>query len=334
MKKKKRVLFAKILLRILLTLLLLVLLAAAIVFLLPLAESVSRAEVPGSADWMADLDDDLVLSEINLPGTHNSGTQYASLPFFSKCQSLSVREQLDAGFRYLDIRLGGDGDTGLILKHGFTDCKITPFGRTPLSLSDVLEDCYAFLLAHPTETVLFCVKHEHGDLSVDDMQTMLREETDADRPLWLLTDTMPTLGECRGKVVLLRRWEDDADFGPEAGIPFGWADQGGHETTDEDTEANVPGDYLLWIQDRYEYGIRDKWNAFLRGLAIGASEEEAALHFLSTKGEAAYGHPFHFALHLNRRLLKTDLPQGPFGWIIVDFGSARLAEHVWQTNFD
>ena len=59
-----------------------------------------------SADWMADLDDGLRLNEIVLPGTHDSATQYVQLAFFSKCQALSIGEQLEAGYRYLDIRLG------------------------------------------------------------------------------------------------------------------------------------------------------------------------------------------------------------------------------------
>ena len=37
----------------------------------------------------------------------------------------------------------------------------------------------------------------------------------------------------------------------------------------------------------------------------------------------------------NRRLLDYALPAGePLGWIIVDFGSAKLAEHIWRHNFD
>ncbi|MBO6053571.1 MAG: hypothetical protein J6Q17_07525 [Clostridia bacterium] len=98
-------------------------------------------------------------------------------------------------------------------------------------------------------------------------------------------------------------------------------------------EANFPGELLLWVQDRYEYGVREKWEVFTEGLETGTGEDEAALHFLSTKGKLAYGHPRYFSDRLNRKLMKTDLPDGPIGWIIVDFGYPLLAEHIYEQNF-
>ena len=331
-------------LRILLILLLaaagIVLLLAGALLILPLTEGVDRTEVPGSADWMASVDDGEALGSIVIPGTHNSGAEFTQLAFFSKCQSMSVLEQLEAGYRYLDIRLSGDpGDTSLKLTHGFTNCKPAALSNKALLLEDVLGDCYLFLAAHPAETVLFCAKHEDGDLSIRALQTMLMGEIEKRRDSWLLSDSLPTLGEARGKIVLLRRWEDEAGLGPDAGIPFGWSDQGGVPSVVEDAEANFPGDLLLWVQDRYEYGVGDKWTAFRAGLETGVGEGEAAVHFLSTKGELAYGHPYSFAKRLNPMLEKLSfaeigLPENAsLGWIVVDFGSAALAEHIYAENF-
>ena len=328
---------ASVLLRVLLVTVIclvgLILIAAAAVFLLPLAETVDGTEAPGSADWMAGLGDELPLSAVTLPGSHNCGTKYAALPFFSKCQSLSVGEQLEAGYRYLDVRLDGD-DGALKLTHGFAECRPSAFSRRALSLADVLGDCYAFLRAHPTETVLFCAKQEHGDLPVADLQRMLRGEIGKNEDFWLLTGEMPLLGDARGKIVLLRRWEDEAGLGAESGIPFGWKDQGEVDAVPQDAEANFMPDFVLWVQDRYSYGVENKWEAFREGLTTGVGEDEAAVHFLSTKGTLAYGWPYHFARKLNKRLLAYDLPgDGPLGWIVVDFGSARLAEHIYKVNF-
>ncbi len=334
-KTKKRPLILRLLKGILLFLLIAVLLAAAAVFVLPLCEGVSRAPVEGSADWMAGLGDDLPLNLVTLPGTHNAGAANAQLAFFSKCQSMGIRAQLEAGYRYLDIRLGKDEESGeLILKHGFTNCKPSAFSNRALTLAEVTADCYAFLDEHPTEVVLFCVKHEHGEFPISEMQALLAAECAEESGKWLLSDKLPTVGEARGKIVLLRRYGDDAGLGADAGVPFAWSDQGGSENPTEDVDANVPGDLLLWVQDRYEYDTDDKWNAFLAGLSIGTEDGEAAVHFLSTKGSLAYGHPYWFAHTLNRRLLNYDLPAGrPLGWIIVDFGSAKLAEHIWRCNF-
>ena len=338
----KKVLTAvlRILLILLLTALGIVVLAAGALFLLPLTEGVDRTEVPGSADWMESLDDGRSLGAVVIPGTHNSGAEYAQLAFFSKCQSMSVLEQLEAGYRYLDIRLSGDpGDEELRLTHGFTNCKPSALSNRALMLGDVLDDCYAFLGEHPTETVLFCAKHEEGDISTAELQTLLAGEIEKRRDRWLLAESLPSLGEARGKIVLLRRWEDEAGLGSDSGIPFGWADQGGIPSAVEDVEANFTGDLLLWVQDRYEYGVGEKWTAFQTGLETGVGEDEAAVHFLSTKGTLAYGHPYYFAKRLNPMLEKLDLsgitlPEGAsLGWIVVDFGSAKLAEHIYAENF-
>ena len=57
------------------------------------------------------------------------------------------------------------------------------------------------------------------------------------------------------------------------------------------------------------------------------------LNFLSTKGTAAYGHPYTFAEKLNRRLLDNDLTETDGArWIVVDFGSGVLAEHIRVLN--
>jgi 1-phosphatidylinositol phosphodiesterase len=283
---------------------------------------------------MAALTEETPLGDIILPGTHDSATQYVQLAFFSKCQSLSIAQQLEAGFRYLDIRLGDvkKGADYPPLMHGFTNCKTGPLGGT-LTLDQVLADCYAFLAQHPTETVIFTVKHEHGDSTAADFQRTLQGFTAAREANWLLTDTLPTLGEARGKLVLLRRYEDEAGLGERSGVPFLWEDQKGHEDTTQNTEQVEQGSYSLWVQDRFEYGLEDKWTAFEKGMDEAdaqKAEGDIVLSFLSTKGTASYGHPWRYAKDLNARLLKTgDLT----GWVVLDFLDARLAYHLYSMNF-
>ena len=88
------------------------------------------------------------------------------------------------------------------------------------------------------------------------------------------------------------------------------------------------------MQDRFEYDSADKWNAFRAGMDNGAGVKDISLNFLSTKGSQSYGHPYRYARVLNTRLLGTALPAGSFhGWIVVDFGSAPLASHIYRANF-
>lgn len=325
--KRRRPPFWMVLLQILIWLIAILLLIAAAFYVIPLTEHADDAKTDGSESWMAGLSDDLYLSEITIPGTHDSATKYVQLAFFSKCQSKTIGEQLQSGYRYLDIRLGADGDR-LKLMHGFTNCKAgaLPWSET-LYLEDVLADCYAFLDANPSETILFAVKQEHGDESIAEFESLLKKYIDASPNRWFVSAQIPTLGESRGKLVLLRRWEGNL------GVPLLWEDQGGHDDVSLNTVSSEQGSYTLWVQDRFCYGTDDKWTAFENGIAgseTGANS--AAIQFLSTKGTLAYGHPYAFAKKLNPWLMKMILPADA-GWIVVDFASAPLAEHIYSTNF-
>ncbi len=326
-KTKGKRTFGRVLLHILLWLIVILLLLAAAFYVIPLTENADATAVAGSENWMVTLPDELTLSEINIPGTHDSATKYVQLAFFSKCQSKTIGGQLESGYRYLDIRLGAEGDR-LKLMHGFTNCKVgaLPWSQN-LYLEDVLSDCYAFLQANPTETILFAVKQEHGDETAAQFEALLQSYLDQNPDRWLLTDHMPTLGESRGKVVLLRRWEGNL------GIPLLWEDQGGSEDVSLNTVSAEQENYTLWVQDRFCYGAEDKWTAFTTGiLGSKADSENAAIQFLSTKGTWTYGHPYSFAKKLNPLLLTMSLPEHS-GWIVVDFASAALAEHIYSQNF-
>lgn len=337
MKKSKKRSARRTLGRLLGALLAALLVALGAFTVIPLTERGDRSAADGSADWMAALDDSKRLNELALPGSHDSATQYVQLAFFSKCQALSVGEQLEAGCRYLDIRLGLDGRSGSFqLMHGFTRCKPSALGFDALYLDDMLRECYAFLAAHPTETVVFAVKQEHGDESVEEFERALDAYLLEHPDYWLLTDTIPTLGEARGKLVLMRRYEDAASLGARAGIPLLWEDQKGCEDTALNTVSADQGSYVLWVQDRFEYDVADKWAAFCEGMvtargAIDASPKDGlAIHFLSTKGTGTYGHPWYYARLLDPQLVTLGKPDG---WIVMDFLSARLAEYVYLTNF-
>ena len=326
----------RILLRILAGLLILLLCLALALYIIPLTETEDQKTVEGSADWMGRLEGSLRLHEIVLPGTHDSATKSVQLAFFSKCQALTVGEQLEAGFRYLDIRLGSTDEGRLKLVHGFTSCKTgdLPWSSS-LYLEEVLDQCYAFLEAHPTETVVFAVKQEQDHETAAEFAALLEAELAKNPARWYTGNTIPTLDEVRGRLVLFRRYADGTlpEDAACAGIPMIWADQGGHGDTGLHAALTETGGLRLWVQDRYCYGTEDKWTAFLAGLREPEIRDgDLAIHFLSTKGTFAYGHPYSHARTLNRKLQDLSL-EALRGWIIVDFGNAPLAEHIYAANF-
>jgi len=330
--EKKRSGFRRFLTALFTVILVLILAFCTLMYIIPAFETVKIKTVDGSADWMSKLPDEKLLSETVIPGTHDSASKYADLAFFSKCQALTIKEQLEAGYRYLDIRLAVDGES-MKLMHGFTACRTGgfPFSNV-LKLDDVLADCYSFLDSHPTETVIFAVKQEHGDETVAEFQRILSTYIERDENRWFLTGTVPTVGEARGKLVLLRRYGDEAGLDAKSGVGFNWRDQGGRDDISLSIEQNACEGFTLFVQDRYKYDSAEKWNAFIEATrAAKTSPADISLNFLSTNGSPAYGHPYKYARELNSMLTSVN-PQLS-GWIPVDFADAKIAEFIYSQNF-
>ncbi len=309
--------------------------AAIVLTVIPLFEHADKTPVEDSDKWMIRLDNEKYISDVILPGTHDSASYHASLPFFSRCQDFDIAEQLEKGFRYLDIRL--DADSGeMKLVHGFASCRkgLMPWSGS-LMLDDVLEQCYAFLEKYPTEFIVFAVKQDHGEETVGGFQSLMKSYIDKNPKYWLLTDNIPTVGQARGKLVLMRRYSDAKDLKTEAGISFIWKDQDNRENTSLAEESTRNGHYNLIVLDRFKYDTDDKWNAFLMGneSAEGQSGRGSlVLNFLSTNGNTAYGHPYKYAKKLNKKLLLDNSPELS-GWVIVDFGTAKIARRIYNENF-
>lgn len=313
-------------------------------FGIPIAEDVYLAKTkvpatPESASWMSKIDGHLKLSEITIPGTHDSATTYVDLPVFANTQYQSIRGQLDSGYRYLDIRLGIEtsrktGEKRMKLMHGFTNCRTNFFPLSKkLYLDDVLQQCYSFLNDNPAETIIFAVKQEHGSETVTEFETLLNTYISANPDKWLLTDEIPLLMDARGKLVLCRRYGDDAGLGKNAGIPLKWMGQPLDIDKNKNYEYYTNEGKGLYVQDRYEYGNTEKWEAFYQGFTNPAEKGEVFINFLSTKGTMKYGHPFLYANTLNKKLLNEPYDAGTnYGWIIVDFGDKTLAEKIYLMN--
>ena len=255
--------------------LLIVLVFAVLMYVVPLFETVDRTPVNGSAEWMKKLDDDLPLSEVVLPGTHDSATKNVQFAYIARCQALSIGEQLEAGFRYLDIRVAVSKGS-LVMVHGFAKCTKSgwPWAGT-LSFDGVLEQSSAFLKAHPTETVVFAVKQDHGSETPEQFEAALKTYIDRDPDLWLLTDRIPTVGEARGKIVLLRHYEKPEEPDPTLGVKCFWEKQNKHDDVSKNIAVHDEGTYTLYVQDRYSYGAEDKLNAFRAGLKNGRTGADA-----------------------------------------------------------
>nr|XP_020480688.1 uncharacterized protein LOC109974696 [Monopterus albus] len=110
---------------------------------------------------MAGIQDFRTLSLITIPGTHDSMAVHGGPE--AECQVLSLRDQLRAGIRFLDLKVFGLGNT-LYVMHGVMYEHST--------LKDVLDTVNAFLSEFKTEAVLIRVQPESFEKStVNEMKS-------------------------------------------------------------------------------------------------------------------------------------------------------------------
>ncbi|WP_167511317.1 phosphatidylinositol-specific phospholipase C domain-containing protein [Pseudobutyrivibrio xylanivorans] len=291
-----------------------------------------------TAEWMSNLSDDVYLSQITIPGTHNSCSRNVVLGYAMRCQKTSLTEQLENGYRYLDFRIAIDEtEEGNTLKtvHKFANCHVSgSIFSDYLYFNDAIADVYKFLQEHPQETVVVNIKIEDDEHSVADVQKLLLAEIKSNKDYWYTENEIPTLGDARGRIVLATRFED-ATASETTGINMIWNEQDNTTPADIPYELYVQNGVRLWVQDRYKYSVEDKYEAVVDGLEnCEADENTLFLNFVSTSGDGPVGHPYGYAKTLNSLLMEYELKsETSYGTIIVDFGTADLARHIYYSNF-
>ena len=342
-------------------------------------------------NWMSKIDDDRLLSEINIPGTHDAATKwiknYGAPPDsiydkYAQCQELYIDgegHQLDVGIRYLDLRLSNECDgvspkddgSNLWLVHGnWLDWKIVNvngryFCKTRtgvhMNLRHVFQYLKDFLHAHPSETVIVCLSRETGTENEDPnklnktvyerIKTHLQELYDAKNDAagnkrYLYTEgsfktfsKMPTLGQCRGQIVVI------SDHPDMAGAGANYSDSTGYSTADSKKSnpvMNIAGS-VFYYENHYDVKKDEKYN-WVKDIYDKLGGEK-----LPTDPSARIGHGFlvqtsanvvnkqspkEIAEYVNPRIYPSLFKKGYFyGWVLSDFVSADTAKAIWSTNF-
>ena len=282
-----------------------------------------------NAAWMAGVNDTTKLSEINIPGTHDSSSLYIFPQHFLQTQDTDITQQLLNGYRFLDIRveLGNDG---LEMCHSFGRCrtKANMFSKT-LKFREVTQKVKEFLEQYPSETVIFCIKAENSDDDVSMVSSQIKEIIEEDPNLWYTGTTIPTMEQARGKIVVARRYE--ADYG----MNFEWDDQGSDIYYQNPmSESQINDTEYLEVQDRYNYDTNSKLKAVEYSLEnCPASEDTFVLNYLSTTNGSSLPYPRKYANELNGALNGLSLTQGKYyGTVIVDFADSETADKIIESN--
>ncbi|KAE8620430.1 hypothetical protein XENTR_v10010249 [Xenopus tropicalis] len=270
-----------------------------------------RSEVPSVTwpDWMSYLPDYLPLSSLAIPGTHDTMAFYGGN--LAECQCWRLPNQYKAGIRFLDIRCRHYQDR-LPIHHGIS------YQRTDFPM--VLNDTVTFLMEHPMETVMMRVKEEYDPYqntrsfykSVDEAVKQVGEQ-------WFLRTTrLPTLGEARGKIVILQDFSAGGE-GPAFGPPY-------------------PGS--MSISDAYQ--VNDdavKWTEVLRHLNVAQNGDPERPFLTYTSGVHWLLYPPEtLARKINPRVYeylkgKAVGAKRSVGVVIMDFPGAELVREIILDNW-
>lgn len=205
------------------------------------------------SSWMRELHDDRPLTVLSIPGTHNAPTCHTALPSV-RCQAVPVRDQLDNGVRFLDVRVNADADAAddrrpsLTLVHSAFPVSLAG----SKNLSGLLADVYAFLDRNPSEAVVMSVKREGVGKATDEQMAarLKRNYVDHAPERWWTDPAVPKLGAARGRVVLLRRFAIGDGLRRESHGGRGWALDAQH-WPDNCEDGAVDGG-LIRVQDFYD----------------------------------------------------------------------------------
>ena len=292
--------------------------------------------------WMRYIPDDASVMTLSIPGTHNSCCVHGLLGL-GKTQELDLPDQLNAGIRFLDIRFT-HYQNNLCVHHdvvctemSYVDILTTCFGFLREHPSETIlmsvdeEGRFDDALGRFAPSQILC-KLPIADIAVSGRNTRSFEDTFNaktwecldDTPLFYNFTAIPpgsesvatspaltaetTLGEIRGRIVLLRRFEGGQDVGFDLSY---WPE-------DQCFRNLTPPFYD--VEDRYQSpGVDDKIGfviAHLEKARIG-NLNELYITFSSAVGLTARGYSNKINTRLNDYLAES--PPGRLGIIVMDY---------------
>lgn len=201
-------------------------------------------------NWMQEVEDNRLVCKMSIPGTHDTAADTGG--GWTQTQEKSIKEQLNSGIRFLDIRLVHDKGV-LKLCHNFV-----VFNKT--LTEDVLRTTADFLRDHPSETVIMTLKRDH-DYDKDGGMKYKQALTRALEANPKLTAYMAgnfrsnfTMKDLRGKMLLISR---EGWFFTKSGQIDSWPDDRSFSTT---IKAYEGGGTPLHVEDHYKASAGDKVN--------------------------------------------------------------------------
>lgn len=262
-----------------------------------------------AAEWMSFVDDETLLTDLTIPGTHDSATYrigegvidklsaqilntlFNDLPGVlrnfaeglgyglkqiiansAQCQTLDLNGQLAAGVRFFDIRLNNVNNQ-LMAYHAAVPLLV--------SLDELLAHCYGFLRINPTESIIMSIKCEDDSA----ISGLVNNAINAKSDYWFSEDRIPMMKEMRKKIVLLRRYnmaKDEPPIGIDASF---WPDNTPfHHVNYAGIKFTVQDEYKIYLLGQLAHKFDNYVLPCLEEALDPSKKGRLFLNFLSGSG--------------------------------------------------
>lgn len=287
-------------------------------------------------EWMKSLNDTINITELSIPGTHDSIT-YAETTigslgsYHGKCQNLTIKEQLENGIRFFDFRLEKYNDD-----FRFCHDKLISY---KLMFHEIFNQLKLFLKNNPSEFIILSIKKDNGN----DFTKEWEEKYSSDA-IFYSGDSFPKVSKCRGKIILLSRLKKATK-----GFPIPWK----NNTKDQSLENKKKSyNYSYAVQDNYNVDLEQSYkkitviNTFLDKVVTykkGYDKATLCLCFVSSSGMFSgfknlyinLPYPKEASNKINPELeekIKEKYSNKRLGILIMDFPNQPLIDSIIKSN--
>ncbi|MCF0175405.1 MAG: fimbrillin family protein [Bacteroidales bacterium] len=304
-------------------------------------------------NWITPLDDDIYVSQLSIPGTHDAAT--SSITVIGRTQDYTIADQLTIGIRAFDLRPTIEGKVESVIPYVYKyymDEIYHGILGTGVSFESAINTIADYLDANPREFAIIITRYESDRWLVgapdeatyiQTMQTFLANNS---RYQSHKVEFKPdlTIGEMRGKILIISR----NNLGPNSTIGTaytGW----NHSNTSRNYHAisGSGGTGRIYVQDMYspgEYGDSNDNNGYLsRKVELVKDMLDLAATFKAENGTQNYWMINHCAgyTHINNYannaktvsqeaynyIVGNDKAVGPAGIVMMDFAGIRTISY-------
>ena len=315
-----------------------------------LAGNTEKTKYYYAENWMANIPDDALLSSVNIPATHDTGTAGVvedDIPQVSitSCQNLYYDEQLNMGARSFDIRANATKDDASVadvkIVHGGELWQCQEKNGSDLTLQSILNTSLGFLEKHKSETVILTVKSDAG--STIGLEHAVAEFIEKNKDKVYSGGDIPSMKEARGKIIFLRRFNltKNYDSSVERAMGFNLTNWDDIKYKDYKYAYKLydDGKNHVYIQDAYNTYGSEKWPYILETMKQTTGQNTShPIEYNSwvfNYTSCSRGAPLGLTQEINPRLFKDEdncIDNRFLGTVMLNFIDDPMSRLIYETN--